>query len=216
VVHVDLPESGWAAQVVDGLDRFAALAVGNGMGTGSATAAEVGALVAAARVPTVVDADGLRALGRNPEGLRPEVVLTPHDGEYEHLAGAAPGPDRLAAARSLSRSTGAVVLLKGPTTVVARPDGRVLVVTTGDARLATAGTGDVLAGVIAALCARGLEPFRAAAAGAFLHALAADLGWRDGLVAGDVIALLPVAIERLAAGDLDPRFPLDSRLAEPT
>ena len=79
--------------------------------------------------------------------------------------------------------------------MVAHPDGRVLVTTTGDARLATAGTGDVLAGVIAALCARGLEPFRAAAAGAFLHGLAAALGWRDGLVAGDVVALLPVAVE---------------------
>jgi NAD(P)H-hydrate epimerase len=72
----------------------------------------------------------------------------------------------------------------------------------------------VLAGVVAALCARGLEPFEAAAAGGFLHGLAADLGWRDGLVAGDVVALLPVAVEQLAR--LDPRFPLDSRLREPT
>ena len=70
---------------------------------------------------------------------------------------------------ALAAATGAVVLLKGATTVVAAPDGEVLVVTAGDARLATAGTGDVLSGIIAALLARGLDPFRAAAAGAFLH-----------------------------------------------
>ena len=138
----------------------------------------------------------------------------PEVGYLDGLAGEPPGPDRLAAARALAERSGAVVLLKGPATVVAHPDGRVLVTTTGDARLATAGTGDVLAGVIAALCARGMEPFRAAAAGGFLHGLAADLGWRDGLVAGDVVALLPVAVERLAR--LDPRFPLASRLPEPT
>jgi NAD(P)H-hydrate epimerase len=216
VVHVDLPEEGWAASVLDGLDRFGALLVGNGTGTGAATAEQIRTLVAGSSIPTVVDADGLTALGADATSSSPTTVLTPHDGEYERLAGEPPGADRVEAARSLSRRTGAVVLLKGPATVVAHPDGRVLVSATGDARLATAGTGDVLAGVIAALCARGLEPFRAAAAGAFLHGLAADLGWRDGLVAGDVIALLPVAVERLLDGALDPRYPLVPRLPEPT
>ena len=217
VVHLDLSELGWAAEVLDGLDRFRALLVGNGMGTADATAEQIRALVAGSGIPTVVDADGLTALAGGtgaPVRLTPSTVLTPHDGEYERLAGQPPGPDRFAAARNLAQRTGAIVLLKGPATVVAHPDGRVLVTTTGDARLATAGTGDVLAGVIAALCARGLEPFRAAAAGGFLHGLAADLGWRDGLVAGDVVALLPVAVEHLAR--LDPRFPLASRLHEPT
>lgn len=219
VVHVGLPDEGWAGEVLDGLGRFGALLVGNGMGTAASTAEQIRALVAGSTIPTVVDADGLTALGREvggsgPGGLDATTVLTPHDGEYERLAGEPPGPDRLAAARMLAERTGAVVLLKGPATVVAHPDGRVLVTTTGDARLATAGTGDVLAGVIAALCARGLDPFRAAAAGGFLHGLAADLGWRDGLVAGDVVALLPVAVEHLAR--LDPRFPLASRLREPT
>ena len=216
VVHVDLHLQGWAAQVLAGLGRFRSVLVGNGMGTADETAHQIRALVAGSTIPTVVDADGLTALGASASGLSPATVLTPHDGEYERLAGAPPGPDRLAAARDLSRRSGAVVLLKGAATVVAHPDGRALVTTTGDARLATAGTGDVLAGVIAALCARGVDPFRAAAAGGFLHGLAADLGWRDGLVAGDVIALLPVAVERLAGSGLDPRFPLDPRLAEPT
>jgi NAD(P)H-hydrate repair Nnr-like enzyme with NAD(P)H-hydrate dehydratase domain len=126
-------------------------------------------------------------------------VLTPHDGEFSRLAGAAPGADRIGAARSLAAVTGAVVLLKGRATVVAGPDGSVLVTTTGDERLATAGTGDVLAGVIGALLATGLPPQRAAAAGAFLHGRAGALGWRRGLVAGDLPTALPAALAEVAA-----------------
>jgi NAD(P)H-hydrate epimerase len=92
---------------------------------------------------------------------------------------------------------GAVVLLKGGPTVVADPSGAVLVVDTGDARLATAGTGDVLAGLIAGLAAQGVPPVRAAAAGAFLHGAAGALGWRHGLVAGDLPGLVPVVLDRI-------------------
>jgi hydroxyethylthiazole kinase-like uncharacterized protein yjeF len=125
------------------------------------------------------------------------VILTPHDGEFERVAGARPGADRLAAARGVAGRLGCVVLLKGGPTVVAAPDGQVLVVDSGDARLATAGTGDVLAGIIGGLAAQGLDPVRAAAAGAFLHGRAGDLGWRHGLVAGDIPGLLPVVLDRL-------------------
>jgi NAD(P)H-hydrate epimerase len=121
-------------------------------------------------------------------------VLTPHDGEFERLCGHRPGPDRIDAARRLADATNAVVLLKGPATVVASPDGQVLVAVAGDARLATAGTGDVLSGVIAALVARGLDPFHAAAAGAHVHGLAAALGPSEGLVASDVVDALPAAL----------------------
>jgi NAD(P)H-hydrate repair Nnr-like enzyme with NAD(P)H-hydrate dehydratase domain len=124
----------------------------------------------------------------------PATVLTPHDGEFMRLSGHAPGDDRIAAARALAASSGAIVLLKGPTTVVAHPDGRVMLTTSGDERLATAGTGDVLAGIIGALVAQGLDPFPAAAAGAALHGAAAALGWRRGLVAGDLPELLPAAL----------------------
>jgi hydroxyethylthiazole kinase-like uncharacterized protein yjeF len=124
-------------------------------------------------------------------------VLTPHDGEFARLAGHDPGPDRIADARSLAAETGAVVLLKGRTTVVAAPEGDVLVSIAGDQRLATAGTGDVLAGIIGALMALGLDPFRAAGAGAFLHGRAGALGWRQGLVASDVIAHLPAVLDDL-------------------
>jgi NAD(P)H-hydrate epimerase len=124
-------------------------------------------------------------------------VLTPHEGEFARLAGEPVGADRIAAVRSLAAATGAVVLLKGPATVVAAPDGAVLVTTTGDARLATAGTGDVLTGVIAALLAGGAPPLEAAAAGAFLHGRAGAVGWRHGLVASDLLDRLPIVIDPL-------------------
>jgi NAD(P)H-hydrate epimerase len=203
VVQVDLPPSGWAAEVLDGLDRFSALVIGNGLGTDDTTAAAVRQAVAGATargLPTVVDADGLTALGRDAAGLvGPSTVLTPHDGEFARLAGSPPADDRISSARRLAADTGAVVLLKGRSTVVAAPDGRVLVSTTGDERLATAGTGDVLAGLIGGLAARGLDPWRAAAAGAFLHGWAGALGWRRGLVAGDLPELLPAALDQVAA-----------------
>jgi NAD(P)H-hydrate epimerase len=92
-----------------------------------------------------------------------------------------------------------VVLLKGPTTVVAHPSGAAAVSTAGDARLATAGTGDVLAGMVGAVCAQGLDAAGAAALATHWHGVAADLGWQRGLVAGDLPALVPPAAQRLAA-----------------
>ena len=118
------------------------------------------------------------------------MVLTPHDGEYARLLGGPPGPDRIAAARRLAAASGAVALLKGPTTAVADPSGRVLLATAGTPSLATAGTGDVLSGVIGALLARGVPPLEAAALGAHVHGRAGSLGHRSGLVAGDLPELV--------------------------
>ncbi|HWL45982.1 MAG TPA: NAD(P)H-hydrate dehydratase [Ilumatobacter sp.] len=193
-----IPASGWADTVLADLHRFRALVVGPGLGRDDDTRTAIADLVTRSSLPIVVDGDGLAALPWNPEGSlaflreRPgPVVLTPHDGEYTLLTGARPGPDRIAAAHRLSTLTGAVVLLKGPTTVVAEPGGATYLVTNGDERLATAGTGDVLSGVIAALLARGTSPAEAAAAGAWLHAAAAQAGPRHGLVASDLLLELP-------------------------
>ena len=124
-------------------------------------------------------------------------VLTPHDGEFERLSGAAPASDRIAAVRSLAATFGAIVLLKGATTVVASPEGRVLLVNSGDARLATAGTGDVLSGIIAALLAAGVGALEAAAAGAHLHGLAAQRCETVGMVASDLIAPISSVLSEL-------------------
>jgi NAD(P)H-hydrate epimerase len=155
----------------------------------------------------VVDADGLFALGSGDEarrvlaGAAGPVVLTPHDGEFARLTGSAPGADRIAAARAAAASLGVVVLLKGPTTVVADPAGDVRLAVAGSPRLATAGTGDVLAGVIGAFAARGVAPLEAAALGAHVHGRAAALGPPEGLVAGDLPDLVARRLSSLS-GDV--------------
>ncbi|MBW3610115.1 MAG: NAD(P)H-hydrate dehydratase [Actinobacteria bacterium] len=193
-VGVPLPGRGWAGEVLDGLDRFGGVVVGPGLGRDDAVSAEVRRLVTDSPVPVVVDGDGLVALGPRPVGLTATTVLTPHDGEYARLVGHPPGPDRLEVARRLAADTGATVLLKGPTTVVAEPGGDVLVSASGGPQLATAGTGDVLSGILAALLATGLDPLRATATAAHVHGRAASLGWPRGLVAGDLVDLLPAVL----------------------
>ena len=160
--------------------------------------------IAEATVPVVVDGDGLFAASWSDDGAGPlfrdrelPTVLTPHDGEFGLLTGDRPGDDRIASVRAAVAEFDATVLLKGPTTIVASPGGRVLLVDRGDQRLATAGSGDVLAGLIGALLAAGVEPARAAAAAAWLHGAAADLGPEFGLLAGDIVELIPQAIGML-------------------
>jgi NAD(P)H-hydrate epimerase len=203
-VGVPVPAAGWDAAVLDVLDRMHALVLGPGLGRGAPTVAAIHHVAASAVVPVVIDGDGLWALGPQAAeivGRRGDapVVLTPHDGEFTRLAGKPPGADRLDATRTLASATGAIVLLKGPTTVVAHPGGRVAFSTEGDARLATAGTGDVLSGIIGALLAQGVEAFDAAVGGAWLHGRAALRGPRRGLVASDLLDTLPAAIEGAAA-----------------
>lgn len=190
-VGVALPAAGWTEVVLEAAPRFHSLVIGPGLGVGASTQAAVRDVIAAAGLPLVIDGDALTALGRDVASVLRDrstpTVLTPHDGEYERLAGARPGLDRLGAARQLAAETGAVVLLKGPSTVVAAPDGQVLMITSGDARLATAGTGDVLSGIIGALLASDVPPLEAAAAGAWLHARAGAHGPPVGLVASDLL-----------------------------
>lgn len=139
----------------------------------------------------------VRGLAGRPPGT---TVLTPHDGEFRALTGQPVSANRFADVRRLAAATGAVVLLKGPTTLVASPEGWVDVVTTGDQRLATAGTGDVLAGVIGALLAQGLSAQKAASVGAWLHGTAASNGLAAGLVAGDLPALVAAVVSQLSEG----------------
>ena len=206
VVARVLPAAGWAEEVLSELERFRALVVGPGLGRSDEARAAVRRLVAEAPVPVVVDADGLTLLGSAGEvkalagGRTAPLVLTPHDGEFGRLAGQAPGADRLGAARALAQAAAAVVLLKGSTTVVAPPGGQALLCASGSARLATAGTGDVLSGVIAAFLAQGLEARVAAALAAHAHGAAAGLGPERGLVAGDLLDLLPRWLSGLAGG----------------
>ncbi len=206
-VAVELPETGWAKDALDAAQRCDAVVVGPGLGRSEGTAAEVARLVAESPVPVVVDADGLFALGRLEGGaLRSgtsPVVLTPHDGEFARLLGEEAGPDRVGASRRLAGAAGAVALVKGPTTAVADPDGRVLLGTSGTPRLATAGTGDVLSGIIGALIARGVPTLEAAALAAHVHGRAAGRGRPEGLVAGDLPALVADVLSDLEGAGSD-------------
>jgi len=202
VVGRALPSSGWGRDVLGDLGRFRALVVGPGLGREANTLYEVVDVIASAPIPLVVDGDGLHAVAQSPPTARDRawpLVLTPHDGEYEAVSGAAVDADRFEAARSLARDLSCVVLLKGSTTIVADETGRVLVANQGGPRLATAGTGDVLSGIIGAFLARGIAPLEAAAAGAFVHGRAGNLGWPDGLVAGDLPDLVPAVLDSLHA-----------------
>lgn len=166
--------------------------IGPGMAAGETTLAAFSAVAGAGR-RVVADAGLLAAAGGAPERLRGAAVLTPHEGEFTRLFGS-PAADRLAAARAAAARSGAVVLLKGPDTVVAAPDGRAAINAHAPPWLATAGTGDVLAGIIAALLGAGMAGFEAAAAAAWLHGEAALRGG-GGLVAEDLPAQLPKALE---------------------
>ena len=199
VVAVPLPAEGWAPEALAATEKMRALAIGPGLGRSEVTQAAVRDVVRGARVPTVVDADGLFALGDANGAMAvlaeraSEVVLTPHDGEFTRLTGDAPpdGAARVDAVRELAARLGVVVLLKGPVTVVADPAGEVRFSRSGSPALATAGTGDVLTGVIASFLAQGLSPLDAAALGACAHGAAAVSGHRVGLVASDLLDLLP-------------------------
>ncbi|MFM7616045.1 MAG: bifunctional ADP-dependent NAD(P)H-hydrate dehydratase/NAD(P)H-hydrate epimerase [Actinomycetes bacterium] len=184
--------------------RFGALVVGPGLGTAPSVGPAVRRLLAECDRPLLLDADALTALAGDPAPMRaraaaglPSVLLTPHEGEFARLGGPI-GPDRVAAARRLAADTGTTVLLKGPTTVVADPDGRALVVDAGGPWLATAGTGDVLSGLAGSLLARGLPPLRAGAGAAWLHGRAADVAGHTSLVAGDLVGALPTVLRPVA------------------
>jgi hydroxyethylthiazole kinase-like uncharacterized protein yjeF len=159
--------------------------------------------------PLVVDADGLNLLANIEDWWRqlpPETVLTPHPGEMARLMGSQTEKvqaDRIGCAAQMAAKWGHIVVLKGAFTVVAAPDERVTVLPFANPAMATAGSGDVLAGAIVGMRAQGLAPFEAALVGAYLHGLAGELA-RDalgdaGVVAGDLMGLLPLTISRLKA-----------------
>ena len=192
----------------DQLARAAAKAgaavIGPAAGVSDATRANLLAL-AETEVCLVVDADALTVFREDPqalfEALSADDVMTPHPGEFERvfpgvLAGSA---DRIAAARTASARAGSVVLLKGPDTVIAAPDGRAAVNTSGAPWLATAGSGDVLAGFIGGLLAQGMTAFEAASAGAWIHGRAGAL-FGSGLIAEDLPDLAPGVLAALKSG----------------
>ena len=180
VVQVD------TAEVAD--PRIGCLLVGPGMGD----IPQLLTLALTSKAPKVLDADAITLLG-DPERLRgQDAIITPHSGEFEQLFGKLEGSKGERALEAARRS-GAVVVCKGPDTLVASPDGRLGFAPPAPHWLATAGTGDVLAGMIAAFRARGLEPFEAACAAVWLHGRAAEAAGPH-MIADDLVAANPRAL----------------------
>ena len=172
------------------LDQVDAVAAGPGWGNGEELADVLRCLLESGK-PLVLDADALNVIARLPEPpmLRPDIVITPHPGEAARLFAARQltmPADRRQAARQLAEAFGCVVLLKGPQSVVAAPDGNCSVNSSGSPALGVAGSGDVLTGLAGALLAAGHDAFETARLAAFLHGMAGECVPRRGLTADDL------------------------------
>ena len=145
--------------------------------------------------PVIIDADAIGAVGEPDRLVGHDAILTPHEGEFVKLFGDLPGSkaERALAAAKASRS---VIVYKGADTLVAAPDGRLGFAPPAPAWLASAGTGDVLAGIIAALRARGMASFEAACAAVWIHGRAAERAG-PGMIADDLVAALPATLADL-------------------
>jgi hydroxyethylthiazole kinase-like uncharacterized protein yjeF len=163
-----------------------------GPGLGIDAARDTLPLLLSAGRRVVADADVFSAFAGAPDALRGAAVLTPHAGEFARAFGDT-GTDRAAAVRAAAVRTGAAVLLKGADTMIAAPDGRLAINVSAPPWLATAGSGDTLAGLIAGLLAQGMQPWDAAAAGAFLHGRAGAIAGQ-GLIAEDLLPAIATAL----------------------
>lgn len=192
---------GAAAEVLDAASKADVLAIGPGLGTSEATGEVIMNILQGYEGTAVIDADALTALSRSVESL-PQLkctkILTPHPGEMARLCGlsaAEVDARRVELAQKYAAEWNCVLVLKGAPTVIGCPDGTVYVNTTGTSAMATGGCGDVLTGVIAGLCAQGIEAEAAAVCGVYLHGLAGELlaDGCIGIAAGELAGFIPEA-----------------------
>ncbi|MCR4288482.1 MAG: NAD(P)H-hydrate dehydratase, partial [Deltaproteobacteria bacterium] len=192
------------------LDKASSIVIGPGLGASKEAAFLVEMLLRDSPVPLVIDADGLNVLRGNPRLIRKAkagAVITPHPGEAARLLGIS-GSDiqseRLGSAERLAGITGAVVVLKGASTIIADPSGEIFINPTGNPGLSTAGTGDVLSGMIGAFLGMGIRRLSASAVAVYIHGLAADeikkTTGEAGMLATGLIAQLPAVLNGLSAG----------------
>jgi len=208
VMTAPLAQTSQAAITVEALPAIEKLlqtssvcAIGPGMSTYAEAHLILRFILEHARIPLVIDADGLNALAEDISVLKDRqipVVLTPHPGEMARLTGKSVEEiqaDRINTARFYAQEWGAIVVLKGNKTVVADPSGQAYININGNPGMATAGSGDVLCGIIAGLISQGIKPRDAAIAGVYLHGetgdYVADFKGQRGLIAGDLIKYLP-------------------------
>ena len=181
-----------------------ALFLGPGLGRSVGLDVFVKRILQTVKRPMVVDADGLNSLDIPDEPFGPNIVFTPHFGEFARLTGV-PSPSeeqleaRIAAAQKFSKRLNVTLVLKGHATIIVQGD-CVAVNSTGNPGMATGGSGDVLTGMIASFLGQGFEPFNAARLGVYLHGLAGDLAaerlGQASVLATSIIEALPDALRR--------------------
>jgi NAD(P)H-hydrate epimerase len=186
-------------------EKCDACVLGPGMGRSEDADRLVPGLLEGVGCPVVLDADGINAVSgninilseRSSRGMK--TVLTPHDAEFARLGGSLK-PGRLRGSIELASRSGAVIVLKGNTTITASPDGKAYVNTTGNPGMAKGGSGDLLAGSIASLAGQGLELCAAAAAGVFIHGAAGDLAAKRlgeyGMLPTDLLSEIPFVLRK--------------------
>lgn len=186
---------------------FDVIAIGPGASREPETALFIQELCKSIDIPKVIDADALNALAEKKEllgELGPQTVLTPHPGEMSRLTGIPVTDiqsDRIGVAQKFAMEHNLILVLKGVPTVIADPSGVIYLNITGNPGLSSGGTGDVLTGMISGLIAQGLSVKEASILGVYLHGLSADLVARNkgeaGIIAGDIIENIPIAINHL-------------------
>jgi NAD(P)H-hydrate epimerase len=193
-------------QILAFIQARTAVAIGPGLSTHPETVELVRSLMKRLDRPSVLDADALNALAGHISLLREcktPPILTPHPGEMARLevdaTSQSVNADRLGTARRFARERGVFVVLKGARTVIARPDGLLMICPTGNPGMATAGTGDVLTGMLVGLLAQGIPSWEAACVASYLHGAAGDLAaarlGSAGMIAGDLIEQIPYALQ---------------------
>ncbi|NLK20651.1 MAG: NAD(P)H-hydrate dehydratase [Epulopiscium sp.] len=187
------------------LEKATVIAVGPGMGQTLEIVKFMEKLITNTTVPLVVDADGINAIAKNInmlKNLRVPVVLTPHPGEMGRLTGKSIEEilsEPIEIVREFCHRWNIILVLKDARTIIGHPDGEIYINTTGNSGMAVAGSGDVLTGIISGLIAQGMNPYKAAVLGTFLHGKAGDLVANElglhGMLAGDICNCIPKAIK---------------------
>ncbi len=177
------------------------IAIGPGLARHHETRDMIKTLVKWDDIVRVIDADGINALSQEELPLCGQAILTPHIGELSRLLDISVSDilsDRFMKADEWAKYINAILLIKGSPTLIADPSGKIFVTTSGNSGMATAGSGDVLTGVISSFAAQGLEPFEAAALGAFVHGVAGDMAsvsrGQRGMTARDILEHIPDAL----------------------
>lgn len=196
--------------VVKQMENMTVTVIGPGLSTKGDAVELLDAIAEHAKMPIIIDADGLNALALNLnilKKLKVPTVITPHPGEMSRLTGISVQEvqnNRIDITRDFAAKWKVITVLKGSRTIVALPDGEAYINLTGNPGMATAGSGDVLTGIIAGLIGQGIKPEEAAIAGVYLHGFAgdrvADVKGIYGLIASDIINELPYAIKAVKEG----------------